>query len=170
MAGPSREPMSDCRRRPSCGAPFIQLQDQSTAVRPLGETAQRHPESVLWLISNTAVAELNLRREAARRGIEPERLIFAKREPYPQHLARIALADLCLDTWPFNGGATTSDALWSGVPVVTRSGRAFASRMSGSLLRSLGLAELVPAISRTTNISRCRSRLIPAPWCRFEHA
>ena len=102
-----------------------------------------HPESVLWLISNTAVAELNLRREAARRGIEPERLIFAKREPYPQHLARIALADLCLDTWPFNGGATTSDALWSGVPVVTRSGRAFASRMSGSLLRSLGLAELV---------------------------
>jgi protein O-GlcNAc transferase len=100
------------------------------------------PNSVLWLISNTALAELNLRREAARRGIEPGRLIFAKREPYPRHLARLALADLCLDTWPFNGGATTSDALWSGVPVVTRSGRAFASRMSGSLLRTVGLSEL----------------------------
>jgi protein O-GlcNAc transferase len=100
------------------------------------------PNSVLWLISNTALAELNLRREAARRGIEPGRLIFAKREPYPQHLARLALADLCLDTWPFNGGATTSDALWSGVPVITRSGRAFASRMSGSLLRAVGLSEL----------------------------
>jgi predicted O-linked N-acetylglucosamine transferase (SPINDLY family) len=100
------------------------------------------PQSVLWLISNTAVAELNLQREAARRGIEPERLIFARREPYPRHLARLALADLCLDTWPFNGGATTSDALWSGVPLVTRSGRAFASRMSGSLLRAVGLADL----------------------------
>jgi protein O-GlcNAc transferase len=100
------------------------------------------PNSVLWLISNTALAELNLRREAARRGVESERLIFAKREPYPRHLARLALADLCLDTWPFNGGATTSDALWSGVPVVTRSGRAFASRMSGSLLHAVGLSEL----------------------------
>lgn len=100
------------------------------------------PNSVLWLISNTALAERNLGREAARRGIEPERLIFAKREPYPRHLARLALADLCLDTWPFNGGATTSDALWSGVPVVTCSGRSFASRMSGSLLRAVGLSEL----------------------------
>ncbi len=101
------------------------------------------PNSVLWLISNTALAELNLRREAARRGLEPDRLIFAKREPYPRHLARLALANLCLDTWPFNGGATTSDALWSGVPVVTCSGRAFTSRMSGSLLRSMGLLDLV---------------------------
>jgi protein O-GlcNAc transferase len=100
------------------------------------------PNSVLWLISNAALAEQNLRREAARRGIESERLIFAKREPYPRHLARLALADLCLDTWPFNGGATTSDALWSGVPVITCSGRSFAGRMSGSLLRAVGLPEL----------------------------
>jgi predicted O-linked N-acetylglucosamine transferase (SPINDLY family) len=55
----------------------------------------------------------------------------------------LALADLCLDTWPFNGGATTSDALWAGVPLVTCSGRAFASRMSGSLLRALNLDDLV---------------------------
>lgn len=100
------------------------------------------PDSVLWLVSNAELAELNLRREAAHRGIESERLIFAKREPYPRHLARLALADLCLDTWPFNGGATTSDALWSGVPVVTCSGRAFTSRMSGSLLRAVGLPDL----------------------------
>jgi predicted O-linked N-acetylglucosamine transferase (SPINDLY family) len=101
------------------------------------------PDSVLWLVSNTAAAELNLRREANQRGIDSARLVFAKREPYPRHLARLSLADLCLDTWPFNGGATTSDALWTGVPVVTRTGRAFASRMSGSLLRTVGLPDLV---------------------------
>jgi predicted O-linked N-acetylglucosamine transferase (SPINDLY family) len=59
------------------------------------------------------------------------------------HLSRLKLADVCLDTWPFNGGATTSDALWSGVPVVTLTGMAFASRMSGSLLRAVGLPDLV---------------------------
>jgi predicted O-linked N-acetylglucosamine transferase (SPINDLY family) len=101
------------------------------------------PDSVLWLVSNTATAKTNLEREAAARGIEPRRLVFAQREPYPRHLARLALADLCLDTWPFNGGATTSDALWCGVPVITRSGSAFSSRMSGSLLRTIGLPDLV---------------------------
>jgi predicted O-linked N-acetylglucosamine transferase (SPINDLY family) len=101
------------------------------------------PRSVLWLVASSALAEANLRREAQARGVDPRRLIFAKRVPYPRHLARLGLADLCLDTWPFNGGATTSDALWMGVPVVTCVGRAFASRMSGSLLTTLGLPELV---------------------------
>jgi predicted O-linked N-acetylglucosamine transferase (SPINDLY family) len=101
------------------------------------------PDSVLWLVANTMTAETNLRREALKRGIDPARLVFAKREPYPRHLARLSLADLCLDTWPFNGGATTSDALWRGVPVVTLTGGAFSSRMSGSLLRAAGLSELV---------------------------
>jgi protein O-GlcNAc transferase len=101
------------------------------------------PGSVLWLVSNTATAEFNLRREASGRGIDPGRLVFAHRVPYPQHLARLGLADVCLDTWPFNGGATTSDALWCGVPVVTMTGGAFASRMSGSLLHAVGLPELV---------------------------
>jgi protein O-GlcNAc transferase len=104
---------------------------------------QAVPDSVLWLVSNTATAEINLRREASKRGVDPVRLVFAKREPYPRHLARLSLADVCLDTWPFNGGATTSDALWRGVPVVTLSGGAFSSRMSGSLLRAAGLSELV---------------------------
>jgi protein O-GlcNAc transferase len=101
------------------------------------------PNSVLWLISNAPTAEINLRREAGKRGIDPARLVFAKRQSYPQHLARLSLADLCLDTWPFNGGATTSDALWRGVPVVTMTGGAFSSRMSGSLLRAAHLPELV---------------------------
>jgi predicted O-linked N-acetylglucosamine transferase (SPINDLY family) len=101
------------------------------------------PRSVLWLVAASARAETNLREEAQRRGIDPQRLIFAKRVPYPEHLARLALADLCLDTWPFNGGATTSDALWTGVPVISCAGRAFASRMSGSLLHAVGLPELI---------------------------
>jgi predicted O-linked N-acetylglucosamine transferase (SPINDLY family) len=101
------------------------------------------PDSVLWLVANTVTAEFNLRREAFRRGIDPARVVFAHRVPYPQHLARLGLADVCLDTWPFNGGATTSDALWCGVPVVTMTGGAFASRMSGSLLHAVGLPELV---------------------------
>lgn len=101
------------------------------------------PHSILWLISNTASAEVNLRHEAQRRGIDGSRLVFAKRVSYPDHLARLRLGDLCLDTFPFNGGATTSDALWSGVPVVTRAGCAFSSRMSGSLLHTLSLPELV---------------------------
>jgi protein O-GlcNAc transferase len=101
------------------------------------------PGSVLWLVSATATAEENLRREAVRRGVDPQRIRFAKIAQYPRHLARLRLADLCLDTWPFNGGATTSDALWMGVPVITRAGRSFASRMSGSLLNTVGLPELV---------------------------
>ena len=101
------------------------------------------PGSVLWLLGGRAAIEDNLRREAAARGVGPERLVFAQPEPYPRHLARLPLADLCLDTYPFNGGATTSDALWAGVPVVTCSGSSYASRMSGSLLTALGLSSLV---------------------------
>lgn len=106
------------------------------------------PDSVLWLVGGNATVEANLRHEAAMRGLDPRRLIFASYLPYPQHLARLQLADLCLDTLPFNGGATTSDALWAGVPVVTCAGKSFAARMSGSLLHTLGLPELVtPSLS-----------------------
>ncbi len=85
----------------------------------------------------------NLRREAHEQGIDPSRLFFASRLPYEAHLARLALADVFLDTFPFNGGATASDALWCGVPVVTRAGGAMAARMAGSLLRAIGLTDLV---------------------------
>ena len=100
------------------------------------------PGSVLWLVARDAMANDRLRNEARRRGVDPRRLIFAGPLPYPRHLARFRLADLFLDTLPYNGGATTSDALWCGVPVVTASGEAFASRMAASLLNAVGLSEL----------------------------
>jgi predicted O-linked N-acetylglucosamine transferase (SPINDLY family) len=99
--------------------------------------------SVLWLVGGNPLVENNLRREALSRGVEPRRLVFAQPLPYPQHLARLPLADLCLDTLPFNGGTTSSDALWAGVPVLTCAGNSFAARMSGSLLHAVGLPDLV---------------------------
>jgi protein O-GlcNAc transferase len=99
--------------------------------------------SVLWLQGADTSVERNLRREAEKRGITPDRLIFAPRAEYANHLARYQRADLFLDTLPFNAGATASDALWAGLPVVTCAGEAFAARMAGSLLNAVGLPELV---------------------------
>jgi predicted O-linked N-acetylglucosamine transferase (SPINDLY family) len=101
------------------------------------------PGSVLWLLADTPAVERNLRREARSRGVAPERVIFAPRAAYDRHLARIGLADLFLDSLPFNAGATAADALWSGVPVLTCAGEAFAARMAGSLLQAAGLAQLI---------------------------
>jgi predicted O-linked N-acetylglucosamine transferase (SPINDLY family) len=98
--------------------------------------------SVLWLVGGDQALVRNLRREAEARAIDPDRLIFAPRLPYADHLARHRLADLFLDTFPFNGGTTTSDALWAGLPLVTLSGESFAARMSASLLNAIGLPEL----------------------------
>ena len=120
-----------------------------------------HAGSVLWIKGGAPELVRNLAGEAARRGVEPRRLVFAPPLPYPEHLARLQLADLCLDTVPFNGGATTSDALWSGVPVLTCSGASFAARMSGSLLHSLDLdaliADSLQAYSELAS-SLCRDR------------
>jgi protein O-GlcNAc transferase len=101
------------------------------------------PDSVLWLVSRGPDIERHLVREAEARGVEPKRLVFARPLPYSEHLARLPLADLCLDTLPFNGGTTTSDALWMGLPVLTCAGRSFAARMSASLLQALDLGELI---------------------------
>ena len=100
------------------------------------------PGSVLWVVGGNPSLVQNLRREAEARAVDPDRLVFAPRAPYPDHLARQRLADLFLDTFPFNGGTTTSDALWAGLPVLTLSGEAFAARMSASLLQAVGLPEL----------------------------
>jgi predicted O-linked N-acetylglucosamine transferase (SPINDLY family) len=100
------------------------------------------PGSVLWLL-RTEHAEGNLRREAMQRGIAPHRLVFAEDLPQAAHLARLQLADLVLDTSPYNAHTTASDALWAGVPLVTCAGDTFASRVAGSLLHAAGLAELV---------------------------
>jgi len=100
--------------------------------------------SVLWLSAANTSAPNNLRREAERRGVLGDRLIFAARTPsVAEHLARHQLADLFLDTLYYNAHATASDALWAGVPVLTCSGATFASRVAGSLLRAVGLPELV---------------------------
>ena len=104
---------------------------------------QRVEGSVLWLLEGNPWAADNLRAEAARRGISPHRLIFARGLPLSEHLARLQAADLFLDTLPFNAGAMASPALWAGLPVLTCMGEALAGRMAASLLRALDLPELV---------------------------
>ncbi len=101
------------------------------------------PDGVLWLSAGNEGSRENLRREAKQRGVNPDRLVFAPRAEMPDHLARHRLADLFLDTAPFNAHTTASDALWSGLPVLTYSGASFASRVAGSLLHAVGLPELV---------------------------
>jgi predicted O-linked N-acetylglucosamine transferase (SPINDLY family) len=102
----------------------------------------RVPGSVLWLLGSNEATNERLRSYAAERGIAKERLIFAQKLANPFHLARYALADLFLDTTPYGAHTTASDALWCGVPVLTLSGRSFASRVCGSLVRAAGLPEL----------------------------
>ncbi len=99
--------------------------------------------SVLWLLGDKSAIEGNLRREAAARGVAAERLVFARRLGYADYLARYRVADLFLDTLPFNAGTTASDALWAGLPVLTCAGEVFAGRMAGSLLRAVGVPELI---------------------------
>ncbi len=101
--------------------------------------------SVLWLLRASEGAERNLRKEARRRGIEPSRLVFSVRLPLDEHLARHRLADLFLDTLPYNAHTTAADALWAGLPVLTCKGEAFAGRVAASLLRAVGLPELITA-------------------------
>jgi protein O-GlcNAc transferase len=101
------------------------------------------PGSVLWVLGGSMTAEKNLTQAAESRGVSCNRIVFAKKIPRDQHLARLRLADLALDTRIVNGAITTSDALWSGVPVITLQGRHFASRMSSSILSAAGLPELV---------------------------
>jgi protein O-GlcNAc transferase len=101
------------------------------------------PDSVLWLYEANPLVKANLAREAEARGIAPERLVFASRLPQAEHLARHRLADLFLDTLPYNAHTTASDALWAGLPVLTCAGNTFAGRVAGSLLRAVGLDELI---------------------------
>ena len=104
---------------------------------------QQVPDSVLWLFDDNPNARRNLSTEAANRGVEPDRLVFAKKIEKAKHLSRLKSADLVLDTRIVNGHTTNSDALWAGVPVITLQGSHFASRVSSSLLHAVGLPELV---------------------------
>jgi protein O-GlcNAc transferase len=101
------------------------------------------PDSVLWLYQKVPEATINLKKEAKKAGINPRRLIFATHAPKEEHLARLKLAGLALDTFTYNGHTTTSDCLWAGVPVITLQGKHFASRVSASLLTAIDLPELI---------------------------
>ena len=99
--------------------------------------------SVLWLRKSNKWSEGNFCKEAKSRGIDPSRLIFADRVPMDEHLARHRLADLFLDTFAFNAHTTATEALWAGLPVVTKLGQGFAARVAGSLLTAIELPELI---------------------------
>jgi predicted O-linked N-acetylglucosamine transferase (SPINDLY family) len=99
--------------------------------------------SVLWLFQDNDWVTNNLKKEAQKRGVSESRLVFAKRLPLDEHLARHRQADLFLDTFPCNAHTTASDALWAGLPVLTMMGESFASRVAASLLTAIGLPELI---------------------------
>lgn len=101
------------------------------------------PDSVLWLLKSTEKAQNNLHRYTREAGIDPSRVIFADFLPEAAHLERLTHADLFLDSFPCNAHTTASDALWAGVPLLTRSGQTFASRVAGSILTAVGAEELI---------------------------
>jgi predicted O-linked N-acetylglucosamine transferase (SPINDLY family) len=130
------------------------------------------PGSVLFLLGSNAAAERNLRRGAAARGVDDQRLVFGRRIPFDEYLARYRAADLFLDTLPYNAGATAGDALWAGLPVLTCCGETFASRVAAirsRLATARRTAPLfdTPAFTRTLETlyrrmyERCRSGLSP---------
>ncbi|MBY0557555.1 MAG: methyltransferase domain-containing protein [Burkholderiaceae bacterium] len=104
---------------------------------------RRVPDSVLWLVADYQEVRQNLCRYAEQAGIDPARLIFNTRAVPAEYLARYQLADLFLDTYPFNAGTTASDALWAGLPLLTCAGQTFSSRMAGSLLHAVDLPQLI---------------------------
>lgn len=113
------------------------------------------PQAVLWLLRWNQESEAPLREEAARRGIDPARLVFAPALHSAQHISRFALADIFLDAWPCNGHTTVSDALWAAVPVVTYEGRSFAARVASSLLHAVGMQDCV-----TTDLASYRQKVL----------
>ncbi|EHR69621.1 putative O-linked N-acetylglucosamine transferase, SPINDLY family [Burkholderiales bacterium JOSHI_001] len=113
------------------------------------------PNSVLWLLADNRWAEANMRAFAKENGVDAARLIFAPRVSPAEYVARFQLADLVLDTFPYNAGTTANDVLWAGTPILTLSGRSYISRMCGSLLTAVGLPELI-----TTSLAEYEQRAI----------
>ena len=103
---------------------------------------QRVPCSVLWLLASGPETDERLRKYAADRGVDPQRIVFAEKMPNAHHLARYPLADLFLDNFPYGAHTTASDSMWMGVPILTLSGRTFASRVCASLVRAAGIGEM----------------------------
>lgn len=107
------------------------------------EILKQAPQAVLWVLEEDAAAGPQLRRHATGHGLDPARIVFAGRAAREEYLARLALADLFLDTNPYSAGTTASDALWMGLPVLTRIGRSYAARMAASVLRAIDAEELI---------------------------
>ncbi|HVN36477.1 MAG TPA: tetratricopeptide repeat protein, partial [Casimicrobiaceae bacterium] len=105
----------------------------------------RVPRVVLWLLASGRRMVANLQRHAARAGVDPARIVFAPHVPQDAHIARLACADLALDTRPYGSHTTGCDALWAGVPLLTCPGETFASRVGASLLHTAGMPELIAA-------------------------
>lgn len=151
-----REPPASPPGRSACGLPedgfvFCCFNNAWKISPPVFDAWARilaaTPGSVLWLQDTAPGTPLreNLRREIARRGIGRERLVFCPRLPLAEYLGRYRLADLFLDTWPYNAHTRAADALWAGLPVLSWPGGSFASRVAASQLRAAGLPELVTA-------------------------
>ena len=103
---------------------------------------REQPQAVLWLKQSNPQVHERLRIEAAARGVASERLVFAPTVSYADHFSRLALADVFVDTWPYNAHTTAADALWAGLPVLTLCGESYASRVAASVLQAVGLPEL----------------------------
>ena len=100
-------------------------------------------DSVLWLINSNKLVKQNFSKEAKKQGVDPSRIIYAEKLSHPEHLARHKHADLFIDTFNYNAHTTASDALWSGLPIVTKQGKQFSARVASSLLNACGLPELI---------------------------
>ena len=153
MVNPALRPIAErCFERREMGLPekgFV-FRCYNNSYKILPETfacwmrlLQQVPDSVLWLLADSEAASGHLQAAAAQHGIDPSRLIFSGHLSMAEHFARNRLADLFLDTFPFGAHSTGADALWSGLPVLTRRGESFASRVCASLLTELGLTELI---------------------------
>ena len=122
------------------------------------------PGSVLWLLGENDTASRNLRQKAEQAGVAPERIIFAPKIPNPRHLARIALADLFLDTFPYGAHSTGADAIGMGLPVLTVPGKTFPARFCASIVAAAGIADLICAspedyVERAITLAKDRKRL-----------
>ncbi len=121
--------------------------------------------SVLWLLGDAEDTNARLRSLAEQKGVSPERLVFAAKKPNPEHLARYAIADLFLDTFPYGAHTTAADAMWMGVPILTTPGRSFASRVCASLAHAGGIGELVCAtrenyVARAIELGRDPKKIV----------
>jgi predicted O-linked N-acetylglucosamine transferase (SPINDLY family) len=104
---------------------------------------KEYENSILWILQNEKLGRQNLRKEAEKKGVDKERIIFAERVPVKEHLKRFEFIDLFLDTFPYNAHTTASEAIRAGVPILTLKGKSFPSRVASSILTNVGLENLI---------------------------